>query len=83
MALEFPDSPTAGQRYQPGRNWKFTSPVWNSEDNKTLLRNRLVNPAMQISQQHLRGAVSGLVAAGSGYPADQWVAGWNFLAARP
>ena len=78
MPLDFPESPTAGQKYQPGRKWRYSGARWDSDDYSTLLRDRLVNPCMQISNQFGRGGTTGLVAAGGGYAADQWMTGWNF-----
>ena len=77
MALEFPDSPTAGQLYDSGgRRWRYDGAQWLAEDFTALPKNMIVNGAMLISQQN--GNVAGPYGAtGSGYyTMDQWTGSW-------
>jgi len=76
MAFDFPASPTPGQIFtgSNGAQYVWNSTVWNqvSGNPATLTaqaRNRLLNPAMQISQEL---ADAGSVVTAS-YPADQWM----------
>ena len=75
-AFNFPSSPSEGQTYTDavsGAQYVFKSPVWMqvsaAQIKATALpRNRIVNGAMQISQEN--GNTAGLLTAY--YPADQW-----------
>jgi hypothetical protein len=72
MALNFPSSPTNGQAFYPpnGPAWIYNSAVgaWKRNAGTALPTNKIVNPAMQISQQN------GNTAGGSQdyYAADQF-----------
>src|SRR6188768_331014 len=76
MGMNFPNSPIPGQVYTPvgGYSYVFLDGVWRIvQDAQSILtadtRNRIVNGAMQISQEN--GNTGG---AGSAYyAADQWV----------
>jgi hypothetical protein len=72
MAINFPSSPTEGQKFTSGLVvYTFSNGVWNAAPLDTALPfNYLVNPAMQISQQ--KGTTILLTPAGL-YPADQWM----------
>jgi hypothetical protein len=69
--LDFPSSPTDGQIYG---SYLYSGGVWMQ--NGALLtptaqtRNRIVNPAMQVSQENGNAVGS----TNSYYPADQWLA---------
>ena len=79
MSVDFPSTPTVGQKYNSGtRRYRASATnVWDSDDYSALLRNRLVNPDMRISQQYPAGAnVTGWTNVGSAYVADQWTAAW-------
>jgi len=71
MAINFPSSPTEGQKFYSGTVvYTFSGGVWNAGPLDTALPfNYLVNPAFQISQQN--GTTILLSPAGL-YPADQW-----------
>ena len=73
MAFDFPSSPVENQIYTPagGPSYVWRSPAWriNSPSlGADVRRNRIVNPAMQISQENGNtvGTTNGF------YPADQW-----------
>ena len=75
MAFDFPAAPTEGQTYRPagGPTYIFHSPVWQVVAVEPVAyvatadaQNRIVNPAMQHSQEQ------GNTLIGIGYPADQW-----------
>lgn len=73
--LDFPTSPTEGQR---ANGFVYRSGKWGRPRTKTALpKNYFVNPTFQISQQN--GAASQSV-SGS-YPVDQWVLATNGMAA--
>lgn len=69
--MDFPVSPTTGQIYDPGTGVRYR---WNGSQWDVVttghaeMRNRIVNGAMQISQENGSNPVS---ASGS-YPCDQW-----------
>jgi len=77
MAMDFPASPTEGQTYQApgGPLYTYHAPAWRSgaPSPQALYgrRNRIVNGAMQISQENGSTAFSALT---GGYAADQWQA---------
>jgi len=75
MALNFPSSPTEGQKFISGSVvYTFLGGVWNAAPLDTALPfNYVVNPAMQISQQN---GNTGSSVAGY-YPADQWISSTN------
>jgi hypothetical protein len=76
--MDFPASPFTGQIYDPGTGTKY---IWNGAQwdvyTGTLgtaeTRNRVVNPAMQLSQENA-DTVSPTAAAVSWFVADQWQA---------
>jgi hypothetical protein len=66
MGINFPSSPTNGQKLTSGRTvWTFSNGAWRSSADTAEARNLLINPAMQIKQP----------AASSGYIVDQWFQG--------
>lgn len=71
MAINFPSSPTEGQKFYSGTvAYTFSGGVWNAARLDTALPfNYLVNPAMAISQQN---GTSILLSPAGLYPADQW-----------
>src|SRR6478609_4350639 len=77
MAMDFPASPTEGQTYQApgGPLYTYRAPAWRSGVTVPQIakaqRNRLVNGAMQISQENGTSPFSALA---GGYAADQWQA---------
>ena len=75
MALNFPSSPSEGQKFS---NFVFTGGLWKSstEPRTALPFNRIVNGAMQVSQQSGNTAI-GPGAAIIGYNADQWLINTN------
>jgi len=76
--LNFPNTPVAGDKVTlGGRKYRYSGTVWNADDTAALTRNRIINPAMTISQEY--GLTnSSFVAAISGlYGCDQWFADWN------
>lgn len=79
MAFDFPASPTVGQIFSPagGPSWQWDGTTWLASpgiaSGKTAdSYNRIVNPAMQISQENGNGTgtVTGF------YAADQWPYYW-------
>ena len=79
MGFNFPNSPVQGQLYEPvsGYSYVFQDGVWRVVESvqigTALPMNRLVNPAMQISQEN--GTAAGSV---SGYwPADMFTVGYS------
>jgi hypothetical protein len=69
MGINFPSSPSAGQKFMSGKTlYTFTNGVWRASLGTALPYNYLVNPAFQISQENGDnfGSVNGF------YPADQW-----------
>ena len=82
MGFNFPNSPTPGQVFTPvgGYQYVWLDGVWrvveSPQDVVTAqTRNRVCNPAMQISQQLALGGTAVLSGAGPHiYGADQWVA---------
>ena len=75
MSFDFPNSPTNGQVFAPtgGPVYVYTGGVWKMQGSGQVVtaeaRNRIVNPAMQITQEFARG--TNLSASGA-YLADQW-----------
>ena len=73
MSINFPNSPTQGQFYQPagGYQYVYIDGVWRVVENPqgytALPRNRVVNGAFQISQEFGNTTVGD-----TGYPSDQW-----------
>jgi len=74
MAFDFPASPTPGQIYAPaggptytwnGSAWGANLPAFATADT----RNRIVNPAMQISQEN---GFDASISANNAHTADQW-----------
>jgi hypothetical protein len=72
LMFDFPSSPTAGQEFTPpgGPTYVWQSPRWIAKSGATAETfNRIVNPAMQISQQN--GTTAGTT--NFYYAADQWL----------
>lgn len=71
MGINFPSTPTEGQvlNISPGKSFVFRKGLWKPAPTTTALpKNYIVNPSMQISQQHGSNAV------GTGaFVCDQWV----------
>jgi len=82
MAMDFPASPTEGQTYQApgGPLYTYRAPAWRSGVTVPQIakaqRNRLVNGAMQISQELTKTST---YTAANSYIADQWIV--NFTTA--
>jgi hypothetical protein len=73
MAVNFPNSPTVGQKFNAaGRTYQYNNSLWEVLPYQTALsKNRVINPAMQVSQQN--GDTDSPYAASSvWFPADQW-----------
>ena len=76
MAFDFPNSPSEGTTFAPsgGPVYVYTGGVWRMQGSGQVVtaeaRNRLVNPAFQISQEN-----GNTLSPASGYIADQWVLG--------
>lgn len=73
MAFDFPSSPSEGQAYSPsgGPRYVYKSGVWKADlpySPFEFQRNRVINPAFQVSQENGRASVT----ATAQYPADQW-----------
>jgi hypothetical protein len=72
MAFDFPASPTTGQIYAPagGPQYVFDGQKWKTVGTALTAqaRNRIVNPAMQVSQENANAAGTTSIF----YPADQW-----------
>ena len=75
MGFNFPNSPTPGQLYTPvgGYQYVYLDGVWRVVESPQSVgtaqtRNRIVNPAMQVSQEN--GTT--VLTANTAYPADQW-----------
>lgn len=71
--IDFPASPANGQIFNPGTGiiYMWDGTAWNLVTSQTKTadrRNRIVNPAMQISQEN--GTTS--MGTNGAYPADQW-----------
>lgn len=79
MSFDFPNSPTNGQVFAPtgGPVYVYTGGVWRMQSSGQVVtaeaRNRIVNPAMQISQENGNTA-SASTGAMQHFAADQWVA---------
>jgi hypothetical protein len=81
MAFDFPNTPTIGDLYAPagGPNYKWDGQKWKlysdvSYATKTAdTRNRLFNPAMQISQETAKGTSLG---TNGGFACDMWKVGF-------
>jgi hypothetical protein len=73
--MDFPSSPTEGQVYSPagGPSYIYTGGVWRMQGSGQVVtaqtRNRVVNPAMQITQEFARSTNLTALA----YFADQWL----------
>src|SRR6185436_15102519 len=80
MAFDFPASPAEGASYSPagGPRYVYTSGVWRSTGmvatGTAEARNRIVNGAMQISQENPKGVAYG---GADTYEADQWQTSWT------
>ena|SRR6478609_1792331 len=78
MAMDFPASPTEGQTYQApgGPLYTYRAPAWRSGVTQPVIaktqRNRIVNPALQISQENGNSS-TGALTTFTYYAADQWV----------
>ena len=75
MPFDFPSSPTEGQIFNApsGPSYVFNAPVWKQLVPPQIVataeaRNRIVNPAMQISQEN----GDTLSSTNGFFPADQW-----------
>jgi hypothetical protein len=72
--FDFPNSPSEGTTFAPsgGPVYVYTGGVWRMQGTSQVVtaeaRNRIVNPAMQISQENARTASNAI----NYYPADQW-----------
>jgi hypothetical protein len=78
MALNFPNSPIAGDKVTlGGRKYQYSGAVWSADDSAALLRNRIVNPAMTISQEWGNTASSSVAALSALHTCDQWFADWT------
>ena len=75
MSFDFPNAPSEGTTFAPtgGPVYVYTGGVWRMQGSGQVVtaeaRNRIVNGAMQISQENPKNV--GLTVNGS-YPADQW-----------
>jgi hypothetical protein len=75
MSFDFPNAPTNGQVFAPtgGPVYVYTGGVWKMQGSGQVVtaeaRNRIVNGAMQISQET---AVNTALTANDVYGADQW-----------
>ena len=81
MSFNFPNNPTPGQLYTPagGYQYIYLDGVWRVVESPQTIgtaqtRNRIVNPAMQISQEIAKN--TGNTTSGV-YLADQWYAAWT------
>jgi hypothetical protein len=79
MSFNFPNSPTPGQLFTPvgGYQYVYLDGVWRvveapQDVGTAQTRNRIVNGAMQISQENGNTAVGS-----TGYFADQWFPQWS------
>lgn len=83
MSFDFPNSPTEGQTYLPagGPQYVYSAGAWRmlnpSQSGTAQTRNRIVNGAMQISQEN-GDTTSPIVSSGGWYGADQWQSAWSF-----
>lgn len=80
MGLDFPSSPAAGQVYWPWGGapaWVYTSGRWARRAGTAERKNRIVNPAMQISQQF--GLTYTTVQSTAWHLADQFQVGFYVL----
>src|SRR3954470_995013 len=79
MAFNFPSTPTEGQIFTDatsGAQYVYRGTVWMQSSAAQIklsaeTRNRIVNPAMQISQENGNAVVS----TNNTFPADQWALG--------
>ena len=79
MALDFPSSPIEGQVLRPGGgapNYTYRGGTWSKNAGTALPYNRVVNPAMQISQQNNFNSGGGGL-SGTYYITDQWNIRWS------
>ena len=79
MGINFPNNPTPGQTFNPvgGYQYVFIDGVWRIVESPQALtaetRNRIVNGAMQITQEFARNTN---LTANAQYFADQWSVGF-------
>lgn len=85
--FDFPASPSVGATYQVGgKVYVYDGEKWRNAPSsmppaKTAQRrNRVVNPAMQHSQENSINS-SAASATGTWWEADQWIASWNMATA--
>jgi len=83
MGMNFPNTPASGQIFSApgGYQYIYLNGIWQviaapQSTGTALSRNKLVNGAMQISQENGTTA-SPTAATGSYYPADQWFGQWS------
>jgi hypothetical protein len=77
MPMDFPDTPSAGQKATVGgRRYQYVGGVWVSDDSVALPRQRLVNPSMRIMQEY-QNISTGALTSGNYYAADQWNVIWG------
>jgi len=84
MAFDFPASPIVGQQYAPagGPVYQWNGTAWVVVEAPQLFatvesRNRIVNGAMQISQENGDTASASAASNLAYYPADQWAGRWS------
>jgi hypothetical protein len=80
MSFDFPASPADGTIYVPpgGPQYQYSGGAWRVASSSVPIataeaRNRIVNGAMQVSQENGRSSV----AVNGAYPADQWAYGFS------
>jgi hypothetical protein len=83
VGFDFPNTPTEGQTFQPagGPQYTYRSGTWQGGVHGALLTaqayNRVVNGAMQISQEN-GSTASATASTGNYYMADQFYGLWSF-----
>jgi hypothetical protein len=85
--FDFPASPTDGTIYAPptGPQYQYSGGAWRVASSSVPIataesRNRIYNPAFQISQEN-GSTASATAAANTGYyAADQWITRWDLSA---
>ena len=82
MSFNFPNAPTNGQLFTPagGYQYVYLNGAWQvvqapQSVGTAQTRNRVVNGAMQISQENASTS-SGALTTGNYYAADQWLGSW-------
>jgi hypothetical protein len=84
MAFDFPNSPSNGQVFTPvgGPSYTWNGTVWTATVNPggqltADSYNRIVNGAMQHSQENGNTASAAAASNAAYYAADQWLASWS------